>query len=66
MKEFRDNPCGCRDAVSRVYQELREKGVDDDRAFRAATRVYHHWHPEVEASAIPFKIAPWVSDRHGN
>lgn len=66
MKEIIDNQCGCRDAVSRAYEELRAKGVDDDRAFRAAARVYHHWHPEVELSAIPFKIAPWVGDPHGN
>jgi len=66
MTDPQDKPCGCQDAVTRAYQELREKGMDDDRAFNAAARVYHHWHPEVDLSAVPFRIAPWVSDHSGN
>ena len=55
---FVDAPC--RAATTRAYQELRGHGVQDQRAFGAAVRVFQHHHPEAPSRAAHFIVADWL------
>lgn len=53
----------CAGAVVRAYDNLRTAGVDDDRAFLAATRIYRTHHPEGDMESARFRVASWIYDR---
>ena len=55
----------CRRAVTRTYQELRERGLQDPMAFEAGLRVYCLRHPEVPAADARDRVAAWISDELG-
>lgn len=51
--------CRCKGIVLKAYAALREDGMSDREAIRAATRVlrYHHPSPSVEAKTV---VECWV------
>ena len=55
----------CRRAVTRTYNELRERGLQDPVAFDAGLRVYCLRHPEVPAADARDRVAAWISDALG-
>lgn len=60
-----DGGDGCRQAVTRTYRELRERGVSDRFAFEAGLRLYGLRHPEVPRAAARDCVAGWISHALG-
>jgi hypothetical protein len=56
---------GCRQAVTRTYRELRQRGVSDRYAFEAGLRLYGLRHPEVPPAAARDCVADWISHALG-
>ena len=52
--------CNCRAVVTRVYRELREKGLSDPAAFDSAARVFALYHPETTPRGSCYAIAEWL------
>ena len=52
--------CGCREVVTRVYRELRDREIPDGWAFDTATRIYRLHHPEANPANARETIAAWV------
>jgi hypothetical protein len=58
--------CGapqCQEAVIRAYENLRIAGVQDQKAFLAATRLYRTHHPEDDFKSARLRVAGWIYDR---
>jgi hypothetical protein len=53
----------CQGAVVRAYDNLRSAGVDDEKAFLAAARIYRTHHPEANMKSARSRIAGWIYDR---
>ena len=52
----------CHQAVIRAYENLRVAGVEDQKAFLAATRLYRTHHPEDDFKSARFRVAGWIYD----
>lgn len=53
----------CQGAVVRAYDNLRTAGVEDEKAFLAAARLYRTHHPEADLKDARSRIAGWIYDR---
>lgn len=53
----------CQAAVVRAYDNLRTAGVEDEKAFLAAARLYRTHHPEADMKSARARIAGWIYDR---
>ena len=60
-----NDDCPCRAAVTRAYRELRQRGVGDRQAFRAALVVYRNHHPETGSTEATYTTADWIADELG-
>ena len=47
-------------AVTRVYQQLRDKGIPDVRAYETAAKVFQLRHPKMSELESRFTIAEWL------
>ena len=52
----------CRNAVTRVYRELRQRDYSDVSAFHKATRLYRLRHPEVQEREARYTVAEWIDE----
>jgi len=50
----------CRTATTRAYRELRQRGVQDPRAFTAAMKVFGYHCPSLHREAARNLVAAWV------
>jgi hypothetical protein len=53
----------CQEAVIRAYDNLRVAGVEDQKAFTAATRLFRTHHPETDFKSARLRVAGWIYDR---
>jgi len=53
--------CVCREAVTRTFRELRDRGVTDSDALESAINVYRYHHPTADGGAARTLIAAWTN-----
>jgi len=58
--ESGEDPCRCRDAVTRAYRTLCEAGQAESRAYEAAVRIYRFHHPEAAPGAAAGVVERWI------
>ena len=52
--------CGCRVAVTRVYRELKERGMPEISALHTAATIFRLHHPEGPERKARFTVAEWL------
>ena len=52
--------CQCFAAVTTTYENLKARGLSEDRAFAASVRVYRFYHPEQSRLGAHDVVAGWL------
>jgi len=52
--------CGCAEAVTRTYRELKNRAYPEPAAFEAAATVFAYHHPDSTARRVRDVVAEWL------
>ncbi|MGB0630933.1 MAG: hypothetical protein ACPGRZ_09575 [Alphaproteobacteria bacterium] len=57
----RDQDCACREAVSRAFDELKNRRMSDGAAFESAVAVFRFHHPEIPPLQAIDTVDRWLT-----